>query len=84
MLKVGQQTNVGVRKRRTLRAELEVVDLGGRVGATDDVEPLLHIVLVLELSARPGACSGEELVEVELIELSSRSRSPVARLASDR
>ena len=84
VLKVGQQANVGVRERRALRAELEVVDLGGRVGATDDVEPLLHVVLVLELRARTRAGGGEELVEVELIELALRSRSRAARLASDR
>ena len=84
MLKVGQQANVGVRKRRALRTELEIVDLGGRVGATDDIEPLLYVVLVLELSARTDAGSGKELVEVELIELSGARDRQLARLASDR
>ena len=68
MLQVRQQPHVGVRERRP-RARLEGVDLGGQVRAADDVEPLLHIVLVLELGARAPAGRLEELVEVELVEL---------------
>ena len=69
VLQVRQEPDIGVRKRRALAAELEVVDLGWRVGATDDVEPLLDFVLVLELGPVTRACRGEELVEVELVEL---------------
>ncbi len=71
MLQVGQQPDVGVGERRALAAELEVVDLGRRVRTPDDVEPLLDIVLVLELRARTCAGGSEELVQVELVELAA-------------
>ena len=69
MPEVLQQPHVRVRERRALAAELEVVHLRRRVGATDDVEPLLNVALVLELCARARAGGGEELVKVELVEL---------------
>ena len=44
--------------------------MGWRVGTSDDVQPLLHVALVLELRVCGGAGCGEERVEVELVELS--------------
>ena len=48
-----------------------------RVLAADDVEPLLHFVLVLELGRSPYPLGREELVEIELVELALRWRWPV-------
>ena len=76
VLKVRQQSNVGVRERRALGAELEVVDLGGCVGATDDVEPLLDVVLVLELEARARAVAAKNSLR------SNSSNSPWLAIAS--
>ena len=53
MVQVGQQAHIGVGEWRLRAPELEVVDLRRGVGATDDVEPLLHFVLVLELRRCP-------------------------------
>src|SRR5262245_42266166 len=69
VLEVRQEPDVGVRKRRALGAELEVVDLCRGVRATDDVNPLLDLVLVPERCTVTRARRGKELVEVELIEL---------------
>ena len=62
VLQVRQKPDVGVRKRRALASELEVINLGRCVRATDDVEPLLHFVLVCELGAVSRSRRGEELV----------------------
>ena len=69
MLEVRQQAYIGVREWGALAAELEVVDLGWGVRAADDVEPLLDLALVLELSAGARTRGCEELIEVELVEL---------------
>jgi hypothetical protein len=42
-----------------------------RVGAANDIQPLLHIVLVLERRKHTGAAGGEELVEIELVKLAA-------------
>src|ERR1700677_1002883 len=69
MIQVRQQAHIGVRERGLLSPEFEIVDLGGRIGAADDVEPLLYAILVLELRCRTDTARSEELVEVELVEL---------------
>ena len=44
-----------------------------RIRTTDDVEPLLHFVLVLELCVFACARCGKELVQVELVKLATTS-----------
>ena len=48
---------------------LRLLDRLGRVPAADDVQPLLHVALVLELRVVARARRLEERVEVELVEL---------------
>ena len=78
VLEVGQQAHVRIRERRP-RAGLQALDGLRRVLAPDDVQPLLHVALVLELR-RSRAGRGEELVEVELVELpGARDRQQLVR-----
>src|SRR5262245_33387488 len=70
MLQVRKQAYVRVWEWRP-RACLEVLDRLRRVGAADDVQPLLYVALVRELCLRPSALSLEERVQVELVELAS-------------
>ena len=48
---------------------LRLLDRLGRVLAPDDVQPLLHVALVLELRLAARARCREERVEIELVEL---------------
>ena len=51
-----------------------------RVLAPDDVQPLLHVALVLELRAFARAGRSKELVEIELVELpGARNRQQLIR-----
>ncbi len=79
VLQVGQQAHIRIRKRRP-RAGLEMLDRLGRVPAADDVQPLLHVALVLELRLRARARCLEERVEIELVELpGARDRQQLVR-----
>ena len=69
VLKVRQESDIGVREWRA-GAHSHRVDLGGQVSAADEIEPLLHVGLAGELGVLAGALCLEELVEVELVELS--------------
>ena len=78
VLQVGQQADIRIRKRRP-RAGLEMLDLG-RVPAADDVQPLLHVALVLELRLAPVPDASKERVEIELVELpGARDRQQFVR-----
>ena len=70
MREIGEQRRMAEGQHRFLRAHLELV--GGGLGqrAADQIEPLLHVVLVFELRFGALADSGEEHVEIELVELS--------------
>jgi hypothetical protein len=57
VVEVRQQAYVGVGEGRLSRAELQVVDLGGRASAADDVEPLLHVVLIPESGLYACGCA---------------------------
>ena len=70
MLKVRQQSDIGVGERRA-GSSLQALDGLGRVRASNDVEPLLYIALVPELRLGTHALRREKLVEVELIELAA-------------
>ena len=74
MLEVWQEPHVRIWKRRS-RACSEVVHRVGRVLASDDIQPRLHFILVFELSVGPGAGCREELVQVELVKLTTTSNS---------
>ena len=66
---VCQQVGMAKGEYWLLRAHLELVSRGLRQRAANKVEPLLHVVLVLELRVLTLAHGGEEDVEVELVEL---------------
>ena len=65
----GEQVDVGVRHGRPLGPELEVVHGRLRGRASDEVEPLLHVLLVNEAGRCAAPLGREEHVEVELVEL---------------
>ena len=56
---------------RPLGSQLQVVHRAGLVGAPDEVQPLLHVVLELELRLVALALGLEEHVEVEGVELAA-------------
>src|SRR2546423_12246950 len=73
VLQVRQEPDIGVREWRALASQLEIVDLGRRVGAPDDVEPFLDFTLVLELGIDTPARCREELIEIELVKFALTS-----------
>jgi len=56
-------------EKRRSRSRLEVLDYLRHVRAPDDLQPPLHVALMLELRVLSVTRRGEELVEIELIEL---------------
>ena len=64
-----QKTGVGIRHRRFLRSQLQLVHRGLQIRATDQIQPFLHIILIFEMCILAGAFSGEEHVQVKLIKL---------------
>ena len=78
MLKVGQKPHIRIGEGRS-GASLEALHCLRRVTAPDDVQPFLHIVLVLERRSIAGAAGGEKGVEIELVELTGVSAMTVYR-----
>ena len=72
MLEVWQQAHIGVWERRARACPERIEGLRG-VRPSDDVQPLLDVISVLELRARGCARSREELVEVKLVEFPGTS-----------
>src|SRR5665213_2644810 len=79
MLQVREQPRIRIGER-WWRARLEAIHNPRRVLASDNVQPLLYVALVLELRALSRARSRKKLVKVELVELSgARDRQQFVR-----
>ena len=70
VLQIGQHAHIRIGKRWP-RTRLQMLGRFGRIAPTDDVQPLLHIALMLELRGFARAGRGEKLVEVKLVKLAA-------------
>lgn len=62
-----QKTGIGIRHRRFLRSQLQFVNAGLQIGATNQIQPFLHIILIFEMCVFAGPLGGEKYVQVKFI-----------------
>ena len=72
MLKIRKQAHIRIGEWRSC-AGLEVLHRSGGICATNDVQPFLHIVLMLKLSTLTRTRGLKKSVQVELVKLSGTS-----------
>ena len=65
-----QQTCIRERHRRLLSTEFQFVYTCLQIRTTDQIQPLLNVVLILEMSIFTRSFSQEENVQIELVKLS--------------
>ena len=71
-----QKPRVRERHRRSLRTEFQVIHAGRQKGAADQIQPLLHLVLILEPRLAADTLGREKDIQVELIEFALHGDLP--------